>query len=154
MPISLSSGAAASASLALPAVPPPASADAHLVARFETALQGAPSAGAMSADAVPGTVNAAPDAANVVPSWNTAGVAPASGTHAGERILATLHAFSTGAGDAWNRMTQFATVAGEPTMAHLLQIEMGAMQASVQFDYFGKIISRSTQNIDQLIKTQ
>ncbi|MGI4982183.1 MAG: type III secretion system inner rod subunit SctI [Janthinobacterium lividum] len=161
-------GAMAGASLASPMAPtatsPLAPPGAHLVDRFESTLHGVPPDSAGLPDSVP-NVAGVPDVAGVASGLagvagasvagaaNVAGMAPEAGMHAGERILAKLQEVSTSAGETWNRMTHFATVAGEPTMANLLQIQMSAMQASVQFDYLGKIISRTTQNIDQLIKT-
>ena len=162
-PLALLPGVMAGASLASPAgaapLAPPA---ANLVNRFETALQSVPADAVVLPDTVRGMAGGVSGAtsgvlsgvADVVGVAHVAGMVPEAGLHAGERILAKLQEVSTSAGETWNRMTHFATVAGEPTMAHLLQIQMSAMQASVQFDYLGKIISRSTQNIDQLIKTQ
>ena len=91
-----------------------------------------------------------------VPNPVTPAQAPDPASGIGDRILASLRNVSNSAAHTWSAMGQLGASAGgeDMSVAHLLTIQMGAMQASVQFDYVGKIISRSTQNIDTLIKTQ
>ena len=73
----------------------------------------------------------------------------------GDRILSSLRSVSDSAAHTWNALGQLSQhSSGNMNMQQMLSFQMGAMQASVQFDYVGKIISRATQNLDQLVKTQ
>jgi type III secretion system YscI/HrpB-like protein len=73
----------------------------------------------------------------------------------GDRILSTLRSVSDGAAHTWSAIGVLAQQSsGNMSLQQMMHFQMGAMQASVQFDYVGKIISRATQNLDQLVKTQ
>jgi len=73
----------------------------------------------------------------------------------GDRILSSLRSVSDGAAHTWSAIGQLAQqTSGNMSMQQMMSFQMGAMQASVQFDYVGKIISRATHNLDQLVKTQ
>ena len=39
-------------------------------------------------------------------------------------------------------------------VAELLKVQVALMQISVQYELIGKAVSRSTQNLDQLVKVQ
>lgn len=72
----------------------------------------------------------------------------------GDSILNGMQNLSTDFQQSW-RTVQAALDGGvQMTMSDMLKLQMGVVQMSVQYDMVGKAISRSTQNIDQLVKMQ
>lgn len=80
-----------------------------------------------------------------------AGAAPHS---MGERILTGMQGVSSDFQAAWKSVA--ATLDGNPTigMQDMLKLQMQLVQVSVQYDLVGKAVTRSTQNIDQLVRLQ
>lgn len=110
---------------AIMAQPTPVAAAAHTVA--QTAAQPAP------ADAIAG---------------------PAAPHSMGERILTGMQGVSSDFQAAWKSVS--ATLDGNPAigMQDMLKLQMQLVQVSVQYDLVGKAVTRSTQNIDQLVRLQ
>lgn len=137
---------AASAPAGVPAGPSPASADALAAAQFSQ-LMGAQSAAV--ADAALGSQalgaalqNSGPGAAN--------GQAPTLG----ESILGGVNNLSEQFQQSW-RSVHSALEGGQLMPAgDLLKLQMGLTQMAIQYELVGKAVSRSTQNIDQLVKMQ
>lgn len=77
---------------------------------------------------------------------------PASNT-LGEAILNTLQSASTQMQQSWQQAAE--VVAGKDiNMADMLQLQMTVVQTSIQYELLGKGISKSTQNLEQILKTQ
>jgi len=121
-----------------PAEPRPSAPSASAAARFEQLM--APDDPA-PADAVATAI--APAAAPAAPSSRTMG----------DAILSGLRGVSTDMSTKWNAVSQ-ALEAPNLRMNELLRLQLTVSQMSVQYDLVGKAISRSTQNIDQLVKLQ
>lgn len=134
---------AASAPAGVPAGPSPASADALAAAQFSQ-LMGAQSAPAPAADAAPaGLLSAAV-------SSGASGQAPTLG----ESILGGVSHLSEQFQQSW-RSVHSALEGGQLMPAgDLLKLQMGLTQMAIQYELVGKAVSRSTQNIDQLVKMQ
>ena len=80
------------------------------------------------------------------------GPSPSSKT-LGDAILNTLQTASTEMQQNWQKAAE--VVAGkELNMADMLQLQMTVVQTSIQYELLGKGISKSTQNLDQILKTQ
>ena len=78
---------------------------------------------------------------------------PAQGT-LGDNILGGLQSLSTELRGTWDNLG--AALNGTKTLAmqDLIKMQMGLSTMSVQYELVGKAVSRSTQNIDQLVKLQ
>ena len=92
-----------------------------------------------------------------------AGGAPAAavdGTQAvtrtmGDNILNGLQHMSTEMQQTWTSVGGALDGAGNKLGMHdLLRMQLGLSQMSIQYELVGKAVSRSTQNIDQLVKLQ
>ena len=71
----------------------------------------------------------------------------------GEAILNTLQSASTQMQQSWQQAAE--VVAGKDiNMADMLQLQMTVVQTSIQYELLGKGISKSTQNLEQILKTQ
>jgi len=113
------------------AAPAPSAVDAT---RFAEMVQPA----ALPAEALAAAIPAAP-----------AGVTP------GDSILNGMSSIGTDFRDGWAAMQQaLARPAGEMTTAEMLRLQMQMVQLSVQVEMVGKVISKTTQNLDQLTKLQ
>ncbi len=71
----------------------------------------------------------------------------------GEAIISTLQSASTEMGRNWNAAAQMVTQP-DLNMADMLRLQMTVVQTSIQYDLLGKAISKSTNNLDQILKTQ
>jgi type III secretion protein I len=72
----------------------------------------------------------------------------------GDNILAGMQNLSTDFKQAWQSVSSALDANSPLTSSELLKLQMGITQLSVQYDLVGKAISRSTQNLDQLVKMQ
>lgn len=127
-----------------------ASPDALAAARF-TEL--------MRLDATP-AAQPAPDIAPVSAIYQTQGplpvapVAPDPNASIGDRILSGMQSLSSDVQQSWQTVKTALDNPGNMTTAEMLKLQMGLTQMSIQYDLVGKAISRSTQNLDQLLKMQ
>jgi len=116
--------------------PTPGAADAGAVARFSELM----------------TV---PDAADGVDAPAAVEAAAPTGTATlGDNILGGLQHLSTELQQTWSSVGSALNGAGALGMQDLLKMQLGLSQMSVQYELVGKAVSRSTQNLDQLVKLQ
>lgn len=78
---------------------------------------------------------------------------PAAPTSLGDAILNGLKSASADINRNWSEV---ASTVSKPmlTTSEMLRIQVTLIQTSVQYELLGKGISRSTQNLDQILKTQ
>jgi type III secretion protein I len=79
---------------------------------------------------------------------------PATGGTLGESILSGLQNLSSDFRASWQAVNTALDAGPSMTTSELLKMQMGLTQMSIQYDLVGKAISRSTQNLDQLVKLQ
>lgn len=79
---------------------------------------------------------------------------PASQRTLGDSILAGMQNLSSEFQQSWKTVNAALDAGSLMTMSDMLKLQMGIVQMSIQYDLVGKAISRSTQNIDQLVKMQ
>jgi type III secretion protein I len=84
---------------------------------------------------------------------NNISVNPASAT-LGDKILNGVQNLSSEFQQSWKTVNKALDPSGSLSTTDLLKLQLGITQVSIQYDLVGKIISRSTQNIDQLVKLQ
>lgn len=143
----------ATASLALR--PVAASVDSVANAAKPDALAAARFSELMRVDTVAAPVTVQP-AVELVPP-NTAiqtPVAPAQNASIGDRILSGMQGLSGDMQQSWSTVKNALENSSNMTTADMLKLQMGLTQMSIQYDLVGKAISRSTQNLDQLLKMQ
>ena len=129
------------------AAPSNATALSSDVERFREALLSAPLSGTQSAS------TPASQAAAQAQGMEANQSAVASSKTLGDAILNTLQTASTQMQQSWQQAAE--VVAGkELNMADMLQLQMTVVQTSIQYELLGKGISKSTQNLDQILKTQ
>lgn len=139
--------AALSAVLTSPVSAPVApTAPSPLVTERFNAMMSAPDIGASAA----GTP-AAGTPAGLVPT------PPAAQTDApptlGNHILSSLRASAGEFSEKWQGIASGLDSMGtQPHMADLLRLQTNLVQASVQYELVGKAVSRSTQNVDALVR--
>ena len=78
---------------------------------------------------------------------------PAAGGTIGDSVLNGLRNMSSDFQQSWQKV-HAALDTPNVTITELLKLQMGLTQMSIQYDMVGKAISRSTQNLDQLVKLQ
>ena len=76
-----------------------------------------------------------------------------TGPTMGDAILSGLRSVSDDMSSKWSAVSR-ALDAPNLQVAQMLKLQLTISQMSVQYDLVGKAISRSTQNIDQLVKLQ
>jgi type III secretion protein I len=114
--------------------------DARAAERFAEIMQAGPvSMGPVTA--------AAPE---VLP----AAVSTATTQTIGDKILGGLSSLSTDFQQSWKSVAAVVNNDGMVTTNDMLKLQMNLTQMSVQYDLLGKAISRSTQNVEQLVKIQ
>ena len=79
---------------------------------------------------------------------------PATGGTMGESILSGMKNLSADFRQSWSAVNAALDAGPSITTTQMLKLQMGLTQLSIQYDLVGKAISRSTQNLDQLIKLQ
>lgn len=70
----------------------------------------------------------------------------------GDNILSGLHNVSTDLQKTWSALSD--SLNGKMTASKMLQVQMGLAHVTLQYELVSKIVARSTQNIDQLVKLQ
>lgn len=81
-----------------------------------------------------------------------AGTTPGS---MGERILSGMNNVSSDFQSAWKSVSTVLDASDKNmNMQDLLKLQLQLVQVSVQYDLVGKAVSRSTQNLDQLLRLQ
>lgn len=85
-----------------------------------------------------------------------AGALPAvGGQSVGDSILNGMRSLSNEFRSTWGNAQQMLTEKGaEMTLSDMLRMQMQLVQLSFQYELVGKSISRSTQNIESLVKIQ
>lgn len=82
------------------------------------------------------------------------GVLPAAGGTLGDMILSGLKSTSADFQDKWASVQRVLEGGNLTSVSEMIKLQMGVTQMSVQYEVLGKAVSRSTQNIDQLVKMQ
>jgi type III secretion protein I len=72
----------------------------------------------------------------------------------GDSILSGLQNMSSDFRQSWAAVHAALDRGPTMTITEMLKMQMGLTQMSIQYDLVGKAISRSTQNLDQLVKLQ
>ncbi len=116
--------------------------DSLAAARF-TAIMGQPTPVAEAVQAA------------LAPATAGTGVAATTAGSMGERILSGMNNVSGDFQSAWKSVSTVLD-AGDKNMnmQDLLKLQLQLVQVSVQYDLMGKAVSRSTQNLDQLLRLQ
>ncbi len=91
-------------------------------------------------------------AAQMVQSGQAALPAPQATGTMGERILNGLNNLSSDFQQSWKNVNDVLDGGGTLTTAEMLKLQMNLTQMSIQYDLVGKVLSRSTSNIEQLVK--
>ena len=125
-----------------PTAMPAPSAGASDVERFRNALMAAP-----PTDVAAST----PLAAAGDPPYPVA--ASSTKTTLGDAILDTLQTASTQMTQTWQQAAQ-AVSQQDLNMSDMLSLQMAVIQTSIQYELLGKGIGKTTQNLDQILKTQ
>ena len=81
-------------------------------------------------------------------------VAPTGSRTLGDTILSGMQGLSTEFQQSWKTVNAVLDGGAAMTTYDMLKLQMGLTQMSIQYDRVGKAISRSTQNLDQLVKMQ
>ncbi|MCF8161246.1 MAG: type III secretion system inner rod subunit SctI [Polaromonas sp.] len=93
------------------------------------------------------------DPAGTAANAGVRAVAPENRTM-GDNILSGLQGLSSDFQQSVKTVSAVLTDGANLSSADLLKVQVGLMQISVQYELIGKAVSRSTQNIDQLVKVQ
>lgn len=72
----------------------------------------------------------------------------------GDTILSGMQGLSSEFQQSWKTVNAVLDGGSAMTTYDMLKLQMGLTQMSIQYDLVGKAISRSTQNLDQLVKMQ
>ena len=120
---------------AAPAQAAPAAADPLATARFAELMDGAP---------VAPPEHAAPALA----------LPPVQERTIGDSILAGMQGLSTDFKQSLGAVQSVLDGGQAMTLADMLRVQMGVVQMSVQYELVGKAVSRTAQNLDQLVKLQ
>ncbi len=71
----------------------------------------------------------------------------------GSQILNGLRSGVAGFSDKWTGMAaRLNAVAEQPELGNLLRLQADMLQLSVQYEVVGKAVTRSTQNLDTLVR--
>ena len=71
----------------------------------------------------------------------------------GGQILSGLRGVATDLSTKWQGLTAGVdNLAHQPTVTDVLRLQGQMLQISVQYEFVGKVVSRSTQNIDSLVR--
>jgi type III secretion protein I len=119
------------------------------VARFQLALADVPGAGDN------GIAVMSQDAASVVVGTRTASTQaePAAPRTLGDAILQGLQSASSDITNAW-RATGEVLNKPDITVSDMLRVQTMLLQSSVQYELVGKAVSKSTQSLENILKTQ
>lgn len=99
-------------------------------------------------------MGSAPPLAADPPAAGSPALPPPAERSIGDSILTGMENFSGEFKASW-RMVQGALDGGQAmTLPEMLRMQMGLAQISIQHELMGKAVSRSAQNLDQLVKLQ
>jgi len=71
----------------------------------------------------------------------------------GAQILSGLHSASVNYAQKWKSVTEgLDGMSAHPSASSMLRVQSELLQVSLQYELVGKAISRSTQNIDTLVR--
>lgn len=91
----------------------------------------------------------------LAPAAAGSSVAATSPGSMGERILSGMNNVSSDFQSAWKSVSTVLDANDKNmNMQDLLKLQLQLVQVSVQYDLVGKAVSRSTQNLDQLLRLQ
>ncbi len=123
--------------LSTPAAPP-----AQLAAERFVAIMAAPEAGAPALTGLQSALQSA-----FTPAVDAA---PAT---LGNQILASLRNTTTEYSEKWQNISgRLDAMSSQPAIADMLRLQADLVQVSVQYELVGKAVSRTTQNIDSLVR--
>ena len=92
-----------------------------------------------------------------MPLASASAPAPQAPESVGERILQGMQNVSGNFQTTWKSVQaslDASASASAMSMQELLKLQLQLVQVSVQYDLVGKAVSRSTQNLDQLVRVQ
>lgn len=95
-----------------------------------------------------------PDLAGAASVVGASGFVAPANPSLGDNILAGMQNLSTDFQQSWKSVNAALEAGSNMTTTDMLKLQLGLTQMSVQYDLIGKAISRSTQNLDQLVKLQ
>lgn len=130
------------------AVEPPAEASPALPAAAPNELAAARFAQLMKA--TNGALAVAPPDAAALPKATEVGV-PLS---LGDRMLASLQGASNDFKSIWRVAESRLQTDQTMTLQEMMAMQLQVTQMTVQYDLLGKVVSRSAQNFDQLVRVQ
>lgn len=71
----------------------------------------------------------------------------------GNQILASLRNTTTEYSEKWQNISgRLDAMSSQPAIADMLRLQADLVQVSVQYELVGKAVSRTTQNIDSLVR--
>ncbi|CUJ34750.1 EscI/YscI/HrpB family type III secretion system inner rod protein [Achromobacter xylosoxidans] len=71
----------------------------------------------------------------------------------GNQILASLRSTTTEYSEKWQNISgRLDAMSSAPAIADMLRLQADLVQVSVQYELVGKAVSRTTQNIDSLVR--
>ena len=101
----------------------------------------------------PAEANAANSAQQAEGAEKVAGAQGAQESSPGAKILDHMNNMRTGFKDAIQELQSTLSTAGN-NPADMLKVQMKLQQVTMQQDLMGKVVSKSEQNVDQLLKGQ
>lgn len=90
----------------------------------------------------------------LAPASIDSGMAPAGANSLGDRILNGISSASSDFQTSLKTVSSLLEGGNVMSASDLLKLQLNLVQVSIQYDLIGKAISRSTQNIDQMVKIQ
>ncbi|MDT4869445.1 Type III secretion basal body protein I, YscI, HrpB, PscI [compost metagenome] len=71
----------------------------------------------------------------------------------GNQILASLRTTTTEYSEKWQGISsRMDAISAQPSVAEMVRLQADLLQVSVQYEMVGKAVSRTTQNIDSLVR--
>lgn len=71
----------------------------------------------------------------------------------GNQILASLRSTTTEYSEKWQNISgRLDAMSAAPAVADMLRLQADLVQVSVQYELVGKAVSRTTQNVDSLVR--
>jgi type III secretion protein I len=79
---------------------------------------------------------------------------PQAGTSLGDAILKKVDEVHAGLESQWEQICSVGQAQQPMSVTELMQFQSNVIQSSVQFDLTGKVVSKSEQDLDTLVKMQ
>ena len=126
---------------------------AVLVAPAQALPPAVPTADALATERFNAIMNG-PDSAGVTGVQSSFPIAPLDTTPTlGGQILSGLRSVSTDFSAKWQSINSgLENMGAQPAVSEMLRLQSQLLQVSVQYELVGKAVSRSTQNIDTLVR--